>query len=326
MRIRVFLGIFLSIFLIMIFYQSFCFYFIEDVILKSDLTNENIYLFMLLFLSFMIIAFFLALVLSKKIIKPLEKINLNNIEEIKKIKELKNLLNEVAEQNRQFKKIQNEFSTNVTHELKTPLTSIMLSSEMLKNKLVKKEDEDKFITTIYEQSNNLLIMIDDIIKLSFLDEKNHFDLSNINLKNIIENIIKELEFKIGNRKLKLELNLQDAKIFANEQLVKTMIFNIIDNAIKYNIDNGYIKIIMLIKKKSIHLSIKDSGIGIEKKSQDRIFDRFYQNNKENKGIKGAGLGLSIVKKIAKIHKIKIILNSEINCGTEFIFMFKKSRY
>lgn len=326
MRIRVFFGIFISIFLFTIFYQSFCLFIVEDMILKDSITNEQMFLFMFLFLLFVIFAFIVSLVLSKKIIKPLENINLNNIDDMKKIKELKTLLNEVAEQNRQFKKIQDEFSANVTHELKTPLTSIMLSSEMLKNKLVKKEDEEKFINTIYEQSNNLLNMIDDIIKLSLLDEKNHFDLSNINLKNIVLEVVKELEFKIGNRKLVLELNLQDAKTFANEQLVKTMIFNIIDNAIKYNNEGGYIKINMNIRKKTIHLSIKDSGIGIAKNMQDRIFDRFYRSNKENKDIKGTGLGLSIVKKIAKIHKIKIILNSEINFGSEFIFIFKKSRY
>lgn len=318
MRTRIFFAIFLISSFLLILLQAFVLYIVHN----SEFVLESIFI---AFLCVVIFGLILAFYISKIIVKPLLELDINELDKDFNCKELKTFLTQVKEHNKQFKKIRAEFSANVTHELKTPLTSIMLSSEMLKNNLVKKEDEKRFIDTIYNQSSALLEMIDEIIKLSFLDEVNNFDMKSVNIKDILEQIMKELEFKLKEKNIKISLDFNDFAFFANEKLIKTMFYNIIDNAIKYNIDNGLIFISSKSQKKRIIVSIKDTGIGISKDIQNRIYERFFrQDTSRNKAIKGTGLGLSIVKKIARIHKVKIMLNSELNKGSEFILVFKNT--
>lgn len=318
MRTRIFFAIFLISSFLLILLQAFVLYIVHN----SEFVLESIFI---AFLCVVVFGLILAFYISKIIVKPLLELDINELDKDFNCSELKTFLTQVKEHNKQFKKIRAEFSANVTHELKTPLTSIMLSSEMLKNNLVKKEDEKQFIDTIYNQSSALLEMIDEIIKLSFLDEVNNFDMKSVNIKDILEQIIKELEFKLKDKNIKINLDFNDFSFFANEKLIKTMFYNIIDNAIKYNIDNGLIFISSKFQKKRIIVSIKDTGIGISKDIQNRIYERFFrQDTSRNKAIKGTGLGLSIVKKIARIHKVKIMLNSEPNKGSEFILVFKNT--
>ena len=325
MRTRIFFAIFFVSFFVLILLQAAIFSIVDNIYFISlDFKIEIFKTIFLVFLLITLLSLILAYFISKSIVKPLYELDINELDKSFQYNELKTFLAQVKEHNKQFKKIRAEFSTNVTHELKTPLTSIMLSSEMLKNNLVKKEDEKQFIDTIYNQSSALLEMIDEIIKLSFLDEVNNFEMINVNISNVLSQIIKELDFKIREKNIKIFMDIDEFIFFSNEKLIKTMFYNIIDNAIKYNIDNGKIIINLNINKKHIVLSIKDTGIGISKDIQSRIYERFFrQEISRNKQIKGTGLGLSIVKKIARIHKIKIILNSELNKGSEFTFYFKK---
>lgn len=216
-----------------------------------------------------------------------------------------------------------EFSANVTHELKTPLTSILASSEMINNNLVKKEDLQIFMEKIEKEAKRLLEMIDEILKLSFLDENgSNLIMKQVNLKTITKNVIDRLQVITKNNKIHISFNLDDVYILGNDQLLENLIYNLCDNAIKYNKEGGYIKINLQIQKDKAILSIKDNGIGIPKESQKRIFERFYCVDKSrSKKLGGTGLGLSIVKSVAKYHNAKIDLDSKENKGSEFKVIF-----
>ena len=216
-----------------------------------------------------------------------------------------------------------EFSANVTHELKTPLTSIIASSEMINSNLVREKDLKIFIEKIEKEAKRLLEMIDEILKLSFLDENGvNITIDKINLKTITNSVLDRLQIIAKNKKITITSNLDNAYILGNKQLIENLIYNLCDNAIKYNKENGYIKINLQTQKSNIIFSIKDSGIGIPKEAQKRVFERFYCVDKSrSKNLGGTGLGLSIVKSVAKYHNAKIELNSKENKGSEFKITF-----
>lgn len=304
----------------------------EEFILRLSSDKENINtlikntaLFLLIIFIFSVcVCILIANFLSKQILKPLKNLDLNNPSKDRVYKELHDFIDKIEENNENTKRLRVEFTHNVTHELKTPLTSIMLSSEMLKNNMVKKEDESNFINLIYNQSCALLVMIDEIIKISFLEQNKDIKKLNIRIDLLLLKIIKDLEFKLKEKNINIKTKLIKYSFLCNESLLYTMLFNLIENAIKYNNDNGIIDIKMYERKDILFLSIKDSGIGIKKEFFDRIYERFFRIcSSRSKEIEGTGLGLSIVKKIAKIHKIKIKLISAENEGSEFILRFKK---
>ncbi len=223
-----------------------------------------------------------------------------------------------------MRNMRKEFSANVTHELKTPLTSILASSEMINNNLVKQEDINIFVEKIEKEAKRLLEMIDEILKLTFLDEnKENIIMSQINLKKIINSVLDRLQVIAKNKKIDITSNLNDISILGNEQLIENLIYNLCDNAIKYNKEKGGIKIKLYKQKDKTIFSIKDNGIGIPKEEHNRIFERFYCVDKSrSKKIGGTGLGLSIVKSVAKCHNAKIELNSKENKGSEFRIIFE----
>lgn len=228
----------------------------------------------------------------------------------------------------EFKRNQNlskEFSANVTHELKTPLTSIIGNVEMIKNNLVKSDDLPYFIDTIYDESKRLLRLIEDILKLSFLDESSaKIPFVKVELSNLILETQANLKELAKKYEIKFKLELQEAYIFGSRELLGHAIFNLCDNAIKYNNPGGWIKIKLRNLPRSIELSIQDNGIGIEHSMQERIFERFFCVDKVcSKRVGGTGLGLSIVKSILNIHHANINLKSQKGVGSEFIITFAK---
>ncbi|MEE3777421.1 ATP-binding protein [Campylobacter sp. CX2-4080-23] len=229
----------------------------------------------------------------------------------------------------EFKRNQNlskEFSANVTHELKTPLTSIMGNAEMIKNNLVKSDDLPHFIDTIYDESKRLLGLIEDILKLSFLDESStkNIPFAKIELKNMVLKIYSNLKNIAKKYDIEFEFELEEGYIHGSKELLEYAIYNLCDNAIKYNNPGGYVKIKIRNLQDCVELSIKDSGIGIDKADQDHIFERFYCADKSySKKVGGTGLGLSIVKSILAIHHAKLKLNSQKDIGSEFIITFDK---
>ena len=223
--------------------------------------------------------------------------------------------------------LRKEFSANVTHELKTPLSAILLSAEMLMGGLVAEDDKDAFIAKIYTESQRLLILIEKILKISFLEEV-AVEKERVNLSNIIRQILPSVEALAKEKGIKCEFMecesgaIQGFEILGIPALLEDMVYNLCENAIKYSGENGAVKIILKCDKNAVILRVADNGIGIAFDEQERIFERFYCVDKSrSKKLGGNGLGLAIVKRIAKIHNAKIALKSELGKGSEFVVRF-----
>lgn len=244
--------------------------------------------------------------------------------------------------------LRKEFSSNVTHELKTPLSAILASSEMLCNGLVLDKDRDEFITRIYSESKRLLTLIDKILKISFLDSSleksaNCPQKECVNLPNLIANILPNLQnlakdkdikisaeildnhdSRITNRDLEKsqDFEVQKFEVLGIPALLEDMVYNLSENAIKYSPKGSEVAITLKSDENSTILSIRDNGIGIAPSEQERVFERFYCIDKSrSKKLGGNGLGLAIVKRVAKIHNATITLNSELGKGSEFAITF-----
>lgn len=218
-------------------------------------------------------------------------------------------------------KLRREFSANVSHELKTPLQSILGYSEIMINGMVKEADRPRFLGKIYNEAKNLLQMIDDIIRLSRLDEQPVDSVVPMDLKPVVERAVKRLEPKAerSNVELKLVTTLYSMEMQGIPQLLEEMFANIIDNGIKYNKPGGSVTVSLQEKEKFWVVRIQDTGIGIPTEEKERIFERFYRvDRSRNKGVEGTGLGLSIVKHGVLLHKGKIVVNSRLGEGTEVV--------
>lgn len=218
--------------------------------------------------------------------------------------------------------VRREFTANVSHELKTPLQSIMGSAELLENHLVKEEDRDGFYNKIRESSAQLLTLIDDIIRLSHLDEKQSFEEIKLNLKSPVTEALEALQSSADRHGIKLETNLSDTMILANFRLVYEIAYNLIDNSIRYNKGKGKTKITVKEHRGQAILQVADTGIGIPQEAQSRIFERFYRVDKSHsRKTGGTGLGLSIVKHAVQQCHGTIRLESELGKGSTFTVIF-----
>ena len=221
-------------------------------------------------------------------------------------------------------KMRREFSANVSHELKTPLTSIMGCSEIMKAGIAKPEDTPRFLNQINSEAKRLLALIDDIIRLSSLDENSvNIEMSEVDISSVCNDVCTELKSKADEQEITLESDLKPVKINGNARLLHEMIYNLVDNSIRYNKPGGSVKLSAVeTEQGKAFISVKDNGIGIAKEEQDRVFERFYRVDKSHsKETGGTGLGLSIVKHAAIIHGGKITLSSEPGKGTEIKIEF-----
>ena len=218
----------------------------------------------------------------------------------------------------QGEKLRREFSANVSHELKTPLTSILGYAELITTGMAKTEDVSNFCTKIHSEAKNLLALIEDIMKISQLDEK-EYDSSteSINMQELIETIVSRLTDSAEKKHIHIKTELEKVIITGFERVLDETFYNIIENAIKYNVENGKIDISLFQNNNSACIKIKDTGIGIPPESIDRVFERFYRVDKSHSGIvKGTGLGLSIVKHAVQLHNGTIDVKSEVGKWTE----------
>jgi len=213
--------------------------------------------------------------------------------------------------------IRREFTANVSHELKTPLHSISGYAELLKNGMVKNEDIERFSWHIYSEAQRMICLVDDIINLSRLDEGiENIDKERIDLHYMAQEIIKELAPIAAENNVTVSLRGEQAYVFGIPQLIDGIIYNLCDNAIKYNRPNGNVEIETYKEGSTVVLSVKDNGIGIADEHKERIFERFYRVDKSHsRNIGGTGLGLSIVKHAARIHGAAIELESMPEAGT-----------
>lgn len=215
-----------------------------------------------------------------------------------------------------------EFTANVSHELKTPLQSIMGSAELLQNHMVKPEDEADFIERINRESKRLLSLIDDIIRLSQLDENRQMEKDEINLKDTVKEVFDALQKSAQERNVTVHLDTQDAVVYGNSRLLYEIAYNLMDNAIRYNQNPGSLIVQTYMEKNHPVLKVSDTGIGIPEEAQARIFERFYRVDKSHsKATGGTGLGLSIVKHAVKICGGSIELKSKLGEGSTFLITF-----
>lgn len=227
--------------------------------------------------------------------------------------------------NIEAEKIRREFSANVSHELKTPLTSISGYAELIKSGLVQPKDIIPFAENIYNESVILIDLIEDIIKISRLDEnKRDFSYETINLLSLIETILPRLSMQAKEKNITIETTLLSENIYGVVSIMQEIFYNLIQNAIKYNKQDGKIKIYMYPDGDNIVTEISDTGIGIPKESLSRIFERFYRvDTSRSKEISGSGLGLSIVKHGVILHDGTISVDSTVDEFTKFTITLPK---
>lgn len=213
-----------------------------------------------------------------------------------------------------------EFSANVTHELKSPLTSINGYAELIATGIAKKEDVRKFAQIIFDEGNRLLEIIDDILRLSKLDEKGlELSKSYVDVKEEMDVIIDKFRQKSNQKNIHVENNLASFRVNTVKSLFVDLLSNIYENAIKYNKEGGSIEISSILIDRSLRIFIKDTGIGIASSDLKRVFERFYVADKSrDRKVKSTGLGLSIVKHIADSLDFKLDIESKLGEGSTFI--------
>lgn len=266
--------------------------------------------------------------LTKKLVEPIEKlatnimlVDVNNVYE-----EIRPFVNTIKEQHVNIinnAQLRQEFTANVSHELKTPLTAISGYAELIGNGMTGKEDTIRFSNEIHSNANRLLSLINDIIKLSELDEADHqMEMERIDLYKLAENCVQMMQVTAEKQGIRLILQGESTMVMANKGLMDEVFYNLCSNAIRYNKPGGSVTVTVGTKDESPFLSVADTGIGIPKECQERVFERFYRVDKSrSKSTGGTGLGLAIVKHIVAQHNAALHLDSELDEGTTIEIVF-----
>ena len=217
-----------------------------------------------------------------------------------------------------------EFTSNVSHELKTPLTTISGISEMFMSGMIAEPDLPKFAKNIHDESTRLLNLINDIIKLSRIDEANIPDSKEeVNLADLAEETRQRLSIAAAERDIEITVAAKPVTVLGNRSVLSEMIYNLTDNAIKYNKEGGKVKIEIVLQEGKKLIRVSDTGIGIPPEYTGRIFERFYRVDKSHsREVGGTGLGLSIVKHAAEYHGATLSVESVVDKGTVISVIFK----
>ncbi len=267
--------------------------------------------------------------LAEGLIRPMKLIaqDINNIGKTETYEELKPYIDAVKKQHDDVLKnalMRQEFTANVSHELKTPLAAISGYSELIEKGMASSESETiRFAGEIHKNANRLLTLINDVIRLSELDaESDKESLEPVNLREIAETCVNMLGISAEKHHVTLTFEGEDAVIMATKQMAEEVLYNLCDNAIRYNKEGGSVWVIIKDKPDTVVLTVKDMGIGIPKEHQERIFERFYRVDKSrSKSTGGTGLGLAIVKHILLRLDAGISLESVEGEGTEITVTF-----
>ena len=224
-------------------------------------------------------------------------------------------------------KLRREFSANVSHELKTPLQSILGYAEIMKNGLVKDEDKQRFLERIHAEAGNMIELIQNIMELSRLDENKTLDeFEDVDLLKLAQSVTLRLKHKAQTKGVTLNVNGSSACVCGVQSILSEVLYNLVDNSIKYNKDNGKVDVKVQDGSEEVTVSVSDTGIGISAADRERVFERFYRADKSHsKEIGGTGLGLSIVKHGVLFHKGRVELESEPGVGTTITFVLPKKR-
>ena len=221
-------------------------------------------------------------------------------------------------------RMRREFTANVSHELKTPLQGIIGSADLIREGLVKPEDMPHFVGRIHDEAERLVTLIEDIIRLSRLDEGGNivFDEKNVNLGEVASEAVKSLGEAAKAKNIAVTLDDKGAAMRGSSRLLYEIVYNLCDNAIKYGKEGGYVHVTVESEDGKAVLTVKDNGIGIAPEHQARVFERFYRVDKSrSRESGGTGLGLSIVKHAVAVHHGEISLDSRLGEGTEIKISF-----
>lgn len=281
-----------------------------------------------------ILLFVLCAVLAKfitnRLISPVESVaeHMDSLEDVEIYEELCPFVATIQRQHEDILKnatMRQDFTANVSHELKTPLTSISGYAELMENNLVSGENITNFAKAIHQNADRLLTLINDIIRLSELDAVQKTpEFEDFDLYKIAQSCVQMLSVNAQNHDVRIFLNGSSQMVHANRQMMEELIYNLCDNAIRYNRPNGTVEVDVYLGRRGVVLAVKDTGIGIPKEHQERIFERFYRVDKSrSKETGGTGLGLAIVKHIAAVHEAALVLVSEPEIGTQIQVIFKK---
>lgn len=275
--------------------------------------------------------------LSRRISKRVNSINFDAPDKSKLPEEFEPLRSRIKKQNEEMEKrfqaitanhetqenLRHQFTANVSHELKTPLTSVSGYAELIRDGLAEGENINRFAGKIYDESQRMITLVGDIIKLSQFDEKDiNVKIERINLLNLCLTVISGLESLAKKQNVAINLSGDNVEINGAELIVEEIIHNLVKNAIKYNKEGGRVDVNVKQCLDGIELSVSDTGIGIPEEDIDHIFERFYRVDKSHsKDIGGTGLGLSIVKHGAMFHNASVFVESKLGVGTTIRVLF-----
>ena len=299
--------------------------------------NGNIFIFITIFLGYLLLSYFLSKSIAESVANDINRIDVRNPKKTENLYEIYPHIENLTELNADFQKeflelnakyksreqMQQEFTANTSHELKTPLTSISGYAELIANGMVNPDDIPRFAGKIHDESQRLITLVGDILKLSRLDEGDTSAKSEeIDLYELCLDILSHLEKPIADREIKTHIIGDHLKINGVSQIVEEIIYNICDNAVKYNKQGGSLTIQLNQYIDGVEVVVTDTGIGIAKDDMEHIFERFYRADKSHsKEIGGTGLGLSIVKHGSLAMNAHITVESELGVGTTMKILF-----
>lgn len=269
--------------------------------------------------------------LTKSIVKPIEELaqNLEGPAMYHVYEELEPYVTTIRTQHEDIIRNANmrqEFTANVSHELKTPLTSISGYSELIENGIATGNDVQRFAKEIHKSSNRLLTLINDIIRLSELDVTTEDIMEELDISEMAANSVEMLQMAAEKHQVRISFSGEKQMVMANRQMMDELIYNLCDNAIRYNNPGGRVDVSVYREVDRTVLEVKDNGIGIPEKDQERIFERFYRVDKSrSKSTGGTGLGLAIVKHIIALHdNVRLELRSKLGEGTTVYVYFRET--
>lgn len=275
-----------------------------------------------------LVCFWLSRYITASLIRPIEKLagDIQNVEGLDTYDELVPFIETIQSQHSDIMKsakMRQEFTANVSHELKTPLTAISGYAELIETGLAGENEVRRFAKEIHRSSKRLLTLINDIIRLSELDsDQMQVTFVEVDLHALAQNCVETLQVNAKNHGIKIACHGQKSLIHADPGMIEELLFNLCGNAIRYNRLGGSVDVTVEQKGTQTLLSVKDTGIGIPKESQERVFERFYRVDKSRSKLTGGtGLGLAIVKHIVAQHHAHLELQSEVGVGTEITVLF-----
>ena len=281
-----------------------------------------------IFVVLLVLCMVAARVLTTKLVAPIEKLaqNIGECTEMQTYEELTPFMSMIRKQHEDIMKnarMRQEFSANVSHELKTPLTSISGYAELIETGMASEQDTVRFAHGIHNSANRLLTLINDIIRLSELDgTEQEADTELLNLHEMAKNCVEMLSMSAEKHNVTIALSGTECYVTANRQMMEELLYNLCDNAIRYNNLGGSVDVQTYAREDHTYLIVKDTGIGISKEHQERIFERFYRVDKSrSKSTGGTGLGLAIVKHIIAKSHANLELESEPGKGTTIKVVF-----